>query len=378
MVALHTGTLEAVDACIESGLVGHALIDVVVAVVVNLSLHITDDGMNAPDVVVLAAIAVTENARSISLGNTSQGDSELCGVVGEQQVTAVSSKGFQRLDGCRAGKASGQLVPAFANTDAVAHYPTHGVLLDVEVVDGCGSKKHSLTSIHISILKPCYGVGLVGRSGIVIRNEHGYLLISRCSHILQTVGCELLQLVLFFVGIADAPLVGCKAHGEDATSKGGGGVEVDNTGAAVVNDVVPRTEDGRVGSLLPCLHHIGVGSQTVGVEVPHAVVVALHTGTLEAVDACIESGLVGHALIDVVVAVVVNLSLHITDDGMNAPDVVVLAAIAVTENARSISLGNTSQGDSELCGVVGEQQVTAVGSKGFQGLNGGCAGKAAG
>ena len=95
-------------------------------------------------------------------------------MVGEQQVTAIGSKGFQRLDGSSAGKASGQFVPAFANTDAVAHHPAGRLTLDVEVVDGGGSENHALACIHIGAFEPVGGGTLVGRAcGIVVGEEHG-------------------------------------------------------------------------------------------------------------------------------------------------------------------------------------------------------------
>ena len=171
---------------------------------------------------------------------------------------------------------------------------------------------------------------------------------------------------MFSVLTTQVPLVGSQANGQDATSKSGGGFEVDNTCAAVVNDVVPSAQHGRVGGLLPRLYHVGVRSQTIGIEVPHAVVVALHASADEAIDASIEVRMVGHTTIDVVTRVVVDLSIDIADDGMHAPGVRIVAAFSVAIDARCISLGNTSQAYGELCGMVGEQQVTTIVAESLQ------------
>ena len=101
--------------------------------------------------------------------------------------------------------------------------------------------------------------------------------------------------------------------------------------------------------------------------------VALHTSTLEAVDASIHGGLVGHALIDLVSTVVVHLAqVGLADDGMHAPDVAVEATVATAVDHRSKGLVDTTQGHSELGSVVGEEQITAIGSKCLQGLDGSC------
>ena len=136
--------------------------------------------------------------------------------------------------------------------------------------------------------------------------------------------------------------------------------------------MVPCAQDGGVGQLLPCSDDVGVGSEAIGIEIPHAVVVALHACALEAIDAGIESGLVGHAAVDVVAAVVVDLSLDVADDGMNAPDVGIVAALTVAEDAGSIGVGYASETHGELRGVIGQQQVAAVIGKSLQSLDGGC------
>ena len=113
MVALHTGTLEAVDAAlVESADEVHAAIDVVAAVVVDLSLDITDDGLNAPDVVVLSALAVAEDARSIGLSNAADGHGELCGVVGEEEVATILAERLQGVDGLSRSEVAGEVLPA--------------------------------------------------------------------------------------------------------------------------------------------------------------------------------------------------------------------------------------------------------------------------
>ena len=170
---------------------------------------------------------------------------------------------------------------------------------------------------------------------------------------------------------ADVPLVGSQSNGQYASCEGGGRVEVDDTCTAVVDHMVPCAEHMRAGKVFPCLHHVGAGSQTVGIEVPHAVVVALHAGTLEGVDAAlVESADELHAAIDVVVAMVVDLTLGITDDGLRAPDVAVLTTLAIAIDAGSIGVGNTAHGNGELCGMVGEEEVTTVGGESFQRLDG--------
>ena len=53
----------------------------------------------------------------------------------------------------------------------------------------------------------------------------------------------------------------------------------------------------------------------IGIEVPHTVVVALDTSTDEGVDrALIQTADELHAAVDVVTAVVINLTLGVTDD----------------------------------------------------------------
>ena len=145
------------------------------AVVVNLSLNIADDGMHTPDVVVLSALSVTEDTGGISLGNASQTDGKLCSMIGEQKITAVGSEGFQRLDGSSGGKASGQLIPTMTNTYAVAHHPAGRLALNIEVVNIGGSKKDTLTGIHVVTLKPFGSSILICRArGIVVGKKHGY------------------------------------------------------------------------------------------------------------------------------------------------------------------------------------------------------------
>ena len=370
VVALETSALEAVDAGIEVGNVGHAAVDIVTAVVVDLSFDITDDGMYAPDVGVLTTLAAAVDAGSVCFCDTAKAHGELGGVVGEQEVAAVGSKSLQGADNLGGCQVAGQVLEATFDADAVAHHPTHRVLLDVELVDGGGGEDNALAGSLVGLLEPSHSVFLIIAGRVVFGHEHSYLLLGRCSHILQAVGSEAFQLVLLLVGAVDIPLVGGETHGENPTGEGGGGMEVHDTGAAVVHHVVPGAEDGAVGGLFPSLDHIGVGSKAVGVEVPHAVVVALETSALEAVDAGIEVGNVGHAAVDIVTAVVVDLSFDITDDGMYAPDVGVLTTLAVAVDTGSVCFCDTAEAHGELGGVVGEQEVTAIGSKGFQGFDG--------
>ena len=196
--------------------------------------------------------------------------------------------------------------------------------------------------------------------------------------ITNAVAGEALELTLAGVGATDVPLIGGQAHCEDAASERRRGCEVDDAGAAVVHHMVPCAEHGRVGEVLPCFHHIGIGSQAIGVEVPHAVVVAFMACTLEGVDAAlIETAHEVHTPVDVVTGVVVNLSLGIADDGLRAPDVVVGSALATAIDARSIGVGYTAHGHGELGGMVGEEEVATVVGESLQGLDGGGGGQVA-
>ena len=73
----------------------------------------------------------------------------------------------------------------------------------------------------------------------------------------------------------------------------------------------------RVGQVFPSLHHVGVGSEAVGVEVPHTVVVALHTSALKGIDAALVQATDElHATVDVMTTVVIDLAFGIADDGL--------------------------------------------------------------
>ena len=66
------------------------------------------------------------------------------------------------------------------------------------------------------------------------------LLLQICNAVLS----ELLQLVLTTVLLAtQVPFVGSQSDGYDSTLELSGGVEVDDAGAAVVNNMVPGTQD---------------------------------------------------------------------------------------------------------------------------------------
>ena len=83
-------------------------------------------------------------------------------MVGEEQVTTISGKGLQGLDGSGRCQVAGQVLPAAVDADAVAHYPASRLALDIEVIDGRGSEQDTLTSLHIIVLEPCHSVFLVG------------------------------------------------------------------------------------------------------------------------------------------------------------------------------------------------------------------------
>ena len=103
-------------------------------VVVDLSLGIADDRLHAPYIIVLAALTIAEDARSVSLSDASHGSCELCGVVGEKEVAAVRSESLQGVDSLVRCQSAGEISPSVSKTDAVSHNPAHRVLLDVEVV----------------------------------------------------------------------------------------------------------------------------------------------------------------------------------------------------------------------------------------------------
>ena len=293
-------------------------------------------------------------------------------MVGEEQVTTVGGVGLEGLDGCRRCQVAGQVLPAEVDADAVTHYPAHGIVLDIEVVDGRRGEQDTLALVHIVGLEPLDSALLVVAISIVVGHEHGHFLFGRRAHIGQAVGSESLQLILAGIGLsAQVPLIGCQAHCEDATVEGRGGSKVDDTGAAVIYHVVPGTQHGRVGQVFPSLYYVGAGCEMIGIEVPHAVVVALDARTDKGVDAAvIQAADELHATVDVVTAVVIDLALGVTDDGLRTPDVAILATLATAEDTGSIKLGNTSNGYGELGSVVGEEQVTTVGGKGLQSLDG--------
>ena len=149
-------------------------------VVVNLSLYIANNGMYAPDVVVLTTLAISKETRGIGLIDTTQTDSELCGMIGEQQVATIGSKGFQSFNSSIRGKVARQVLPAFLNTNAIAHHPAYGVHLDVKLINGSRFEENTLTSIHIVFLEPSSSIFLIGTLLIVIRHKHGYFLLGRC------------------------------------------------------------------------------------------------------------------------------------------------------------------------------------------------------
>ena len=294
-------------------------------------------------------------------------------MVGQEQVTAVGGIGLQGSNHVSRCEVAGQVLPTAVDADAVTHYPAHGIVLDVEFVDGGRSEQDTLASVHIVGPEPLHSTLLVIAAVIVIGHEHGHFALGRRAYIAQAVGCESLQLVLAGVGLStQVPFIGCQTNGQNAACKARSGIKVDDTGTAIVNDVVPGTQHMRIGQVFPCLYNIGAGSEAIGIEVPHAVVVTLDTSTDEGVDAAlIQAAYELHAAIDVMAAVVVNLALGIANDGLRTPDVAILATFATAVDTGSIGLSNTAYSHSELSGMVGQEQVTTVGGKGLQGLDGG-------
>ena len=135
MVALHTSSLECIDrTLIDASQRSHAPIDRMVGVVVYLPFGIANLWLRAPYVRVRSALSAAEDAWSVSVRDASHGSCELCGMVGEKEVAAVSSESLQRVDSLVRCQSAGEIGPSVSKTDAVAHNPAHRVLLDVEVV----------------------------------------------------------------------------------------------------------------------------------------------------------------------------------------------------------------------------------------------------
>ena len=84
MVTLHSGTNEGIDTCIEVGMVGHAAIDIMTGMVVDLSLYITYNRMRTPYVGIVTTLTVTIDAWGISLSNTTYSYGELSGMIGKE------------------------------------------------------------------------------------------------------------------------------------------------------------------------------------------------------------------------------------------------------------------------------------------------------
>ena len=142
-------------------------------VVVDLSLGIADDRLHAPYIIVLAALTIAEDARSVSLSDASHGSCELCGVVGEKEVATISAESLQGVDCPVRCQSAREVSPSVSHSDAVAHHPAGSVLLDVEVVDCRGSDECALALVDIVSLEPCHSVLLVVRSRIIVGNKHG-------------------------------------------------------------------------------------------------------------------------------------------------------------------------------------------------------------
>ena len=236
-------------------------------------------------------------------------------MIGEQQVTTVSGESLQGIDNLVGNQVTWQVLPTFFYTNAVAHHPAHRVVLDVEIVNFRCSQNNALACIYIILLEPSHCVFFIVAGGVVVSHEHSDLLVNGSAYISQTVGSELLKLILIVVGAADVPLVSCKTNSEDAARISRRRIEVDDTSTAVVHHMVPSTQHVAIGQILPGLDDIGIRSKAIGVEVPHTVVVSLETCTLEGIDtALVESADKFHTTIDFVTRVVVDLSLGIADD----------------------------------------------------------------
>ena len=245
MVTLDTSTFEGVDrALVETSCVVHTPVDVVLRVVVNLTFDITDNRLSTPHIVVLTTFATAEDARLERFRNTLHCHRHLSSVVGEEQVATISAECLECVDDFCRSQVARKVCIAMSHTDAVAHHPAHGFLLDVEVVDSCRREENTCAIVHIVLLEPCHCGCFVSRLLIVVWHEHSHLSVSRTADVGQTVASEQFQLVLEFVGSTHIPFVSSKTYSQNTSSKFGGWVEVDDTCAAVVNHVVPCTKNG--------------------------------------------------------------------------------------------------------------------------------------
>ena len=91
-----------------------------VGVVVYLPFCIANLWLHAPYVRVLTALSVAEDAWSVSVSDASHSSCELCGMVGEKEVAAVSSESLQSVDSLVRCQSAGEIGPSVSKTDAVA------------------------------------------------------------------------------------------------------------------------------------------------------------------------------------------------------------------------------------------------------------------
>ena len=176
MVTLHTSSLKTVDATlVETCGEIHATENVMTRVIVNLSFHISDDGLYTPHIIVLTSVAATEDTGRLRLGQTTYGHGQLCGMVGEEEVAAIGSKGLECIDHIVAGQTTGKVLITHLDAYTVAHYPAGGMFLDVKVIHLRSGEQVALATVHISVLEPFNSGLFISRRGVVVSHEHGYL-----------------------------------------------------------------------------------------------------------------------------------------------------------------------------------------------------------
>ena len=124
--------------------------------------------------------------------------------------------------------------------------------------------------------------------------------------------------------------------------------------------MLPCAKHGRVGDVLKVFHHIGCSGQSVGIEVPHAVVVFFQSGSHQREDVVpVVEGCRVESCIEVRLGMVVYLSFLVAYDSLYAPHVGVVAACSVAVYAGCESLC-PAYCLYELCGMVGEQEPSVA------------------
>ena len=338
--------------------------DLVVTMVV-LDLHArADDIVDAPYVAAFTTFATAEDAGSEAILDAGDTADDLCGVLREVEVATI---GQITADASQACGIDRQVLIADAQTDAVDVDPECLVDGDVEGGEVGSGDEGTLVVVDVGLLEPACSSYLIVVGQILVAvgcEEISGLELRDAAQIIEGIGGESLGVALIDVATVDVllELVGREAVGDDLTTKATTLLELYDTGAAVVLNMSPSGEDGRVGSCLPVGHHVGVARETVGVEVPHTVVVFAQAGAFER--EVVEAVVVGVVTLDAckegVGAMVVGNGLTGTDDGVDTPNVAAYTAFAITEDAGGVHVVDAGNTVDELGGVLGEIEVTTI------------------